>query len=106
MYTNILRTIYKIENNNIFSSIRKGFILLIPVLLLGSFALLLRNFPMAAFQSFIEVWGGGFFLTILNFTFDSTVGFMSVYLVMSISYYYSSTMKERNPFLRVMAMVI
>lgn len=106
MYTRILRVIYKIENNDIFSSIRKGFTLLIPVLLVGSFALLLRNFPMEAFQFFIKEWGGGFLLTVLNFLFDSTVGFMSVYLVMSISYYYSSTMKERALFLRVMAMVV
>ena len=106
MYAKIMRFIYKIEHNYIFASIRKGFILLIPFLLIGSFALLLKNFPVAVFQEFIKNWAGGLLLTILNFVFDSTVGFMSAYLVMSISYYYSSNMKEKSHFIQVMAMVV
>lgn len=106
MYLKVLRAIYKIENNQILSSIKKGFILLIPVLLVGSFSLLFLNFPVAAFQNFITGWAGGVMETVLNFLFDSTVGFMSVYLVISISYYYSSSLKEHDVFLQVMAMVV
>lgn len=105
MYPKLLRAIYKIENNRIFSSVKKGFTLLIPVLLIGSFSLLFLNFPVAAFQNFISGWAGGIIETLLHFLFDSTVGFMSVYLVISITYYYSATMKERDLFLQVMAMV-
>lgn len=106
MYTRTLRAIYKIENNHVFSAVKKGFTLLIPVLLVGSFALLFLNFPIPEFQSFIEEWAGGVLSTSLHFLFDSTVGFMSIYLVMSISYFYSSVMKERDLFLQVMAMVV
>lgn len=106
MYLKALQVIYKIENNQILSSIKKGFTLLIPVLLVGSFSLLFLNFPVAAFQAFIDGWAGGALDTALNFLFDSTVGFMSVYLVISISYYYSTTFKERDVFLQVMAMVV
>ncbi len=106
MYTRLMKLIYKIENNRIFSSIKKGFILLIPVLLVGSFALLFKNFPVPAFQRFLEAGIGAVLLEILNFLFDSTVGFMSVYLVMSISYYYSETMEIRSRFLQVMSMLV
>lgn len=45
MYGKVLRIIYRIENNSIISSVRKGFTLLIPALLVGAFALLFRSFP-------------------------------------------------------------
>lgn len=106
MYANILKAIYRIENNHIFSSVKKGFTLLIPVLLVGSFSLLFLNFPVEGFRFFVDGFAGGILSTALHFLFDSTVGFMSVYLVISISYYYSSTMKERDVFLQVMAMVV
>ena len=86
MYSRILRAIYKIENNHVFSAVKKGFTLLIPVLLVGSFALLFLNFPIPVFQKFIAEWAGGVLSTSLHFLFDSTVGFMSIYLVVSISY--------------------
>lgn len=106
MYEKVLRAIYKIENNQILSSVKKGFTLLIPVLLVGSFSLLFLNFPVEAFQDFIDGWAGGILDTALHFIFDSTVGFMSVYLVISISYYYSTSLKEHDVFLQVMAMVV
>ena len=40
MYGKVLKIIYRIENNSVISSIRKGFTLLIPALLVGAFALL------------------------------------------------------------------
>ena len=67
MYLKALQVIYKIENNQILSSIKKGFTLLIPVLLVGSFSLLFLNFPVAAFQAFIDGWAGGALDTALNF---------------------------------------
>lgn len=106
MYGKVLKIIYRIENNSVISSIRKGFTLLIPALLVGAFALLFRSFPVPAFQTFIEKWAGGVLYQILSFLFDATVGFMSIYLVMSISYYYAAAMKDRDQFLQVMAMVV
>ncbi|MFQ7501859.1 MAG: hypothetical protein ACLRNP_23440, partial [Blautia coccoides] len=106
MYGKVLKIIYRIENNSVISSIRKGFTLLIPALLVGAFALLFRSFPVPAFQMFIEKWAGGVLYQILSFLFDATVGFMSIYLVMRISYYYAAAMKDRDPFLQVMALVV
>ena len=106
IYTKLLKLSYKIENNNIISSIRKGFILLIPVFLIGAFSVLIQNFPSALFQEFLRGWQGGILYRILEILFDSTVGFMAVYLVISISYYYSETVKEEHLFLRIIAAIV
>ncbi len=105
MYAKLVKFIYKIENNNILSSIKRGFVLLIPVLLIGSFALLFRSFPVSGFQNFLAGWAGGLLLKVLNCLFDSTVGFLSAYLVLSISFYYSEKQKVQNRFLQIMAMI-
>ena len=105
MYDCLLKLTYKIENNTIISSIRRGFIMLIPILLVGAFSVLIRNFPVAGFMQFQVEWCGGILSIILNFMFDSTVGFMAAYLVMSISFYYSETMKIQDQIGRGMAMV-
>lgn len=42
-------------------------------------------------------FGGGFLLRLMNFIFDSTSGFVSLYLVLGISYYYSDEFAAGNP---------
>lgn len=106
VYAKLLKLTYKIENNSIIASIRRGFILLIPIFLIGAFSVLIKNFPIPEFQNWTAAWAGGIITELLDFLFDATVGFMSVYLVMSISYYYSGTMKIKDYFLKVIAMVI
>lgn len=105
MYDKMQRWIYAIENNQVLAAVKKGFMLLIPVVLTGSFALLLSNFPIPAYQQWLGSFGGGFLLALLDFIFDSTIGFVSLYLVMAISYFYSGDFASDNINLRVMAMI-
>lgn len=105
MYDRIQRLIYAIENNQVLAAVKKGFMLVIPVVLTGSFALLLSNFPIAAYQEWLASFGGGFLLALLNFIFDATTGFLSLYLVMAISYFYSGVFAADNLNLRIMAMI-
>lgn len=105
MYDRMQRLIYAIENNQVLAAVKKGFVLVIPVVLTGSFALLLSNFPIAAYQNWLTSFGGGFLLTLLNFIFDATTGFLSLYLVMAISYFYSGVFATDNLNLRIMAMI-
>ena len=105
MYDRIQRLIYAIENNQVLAAVKKGFMLVIPVVLTGSFALLLSNFPIAAYQEWLASFGGGFLLVLLNFIFDATTGFLSLYLVMAISYFYSGVFAADNLNLRIMAMI-
>ena len=55
----IRKLLYALENNTVLSAIKKGFLLVIPVVLTGSFALLLINFPVPAYQEFLAALGGG-----------------------------------------------
>ena len=76
MFDKIQRWIYAIENNQVLLAIKKGFMLLIPVVLTGSFSLLLSNFPVAAYQDWLASFGGGALLALLGFIFDATTGFI------------------------------
>lgn len=54
MTKRILKILYAIENCQVLSAIKKGFLLIIPIVLTGSFALLLLNLPIPAYQGFLE----------------------------------------------------
>ena len=105
MIGTIRKALYAIENNTVLSAIKKGFLLVIPVVLTGSFALLLLNFPAAAYQDFLAAFGGGILVSFLNFIIDSTTGFLSLYLVLAISYFYSDALAGENFTLRIVSMV-
>ena len=85
--------------------------MLVPVLLIGAIALMLRSFPVEAWREFIQTTGvgiisdDGIINTMLLYIYDSTFGFMSGYLVLSISYYYSFTFGIKNFSLQVMSMI-
>ncbi|MDR1193641.1 MAG: hypothetical protein LBK98_05650, partial [Peptococcaceae bacterium] len=105
MYSKIMALTYGIENHPVFSSIKKGFMLTIPVIITGTVTLLIVNFPVAGLQNFLTEFGGGFIRQLLLFVYGSTVNFMSGYLLLSVSYYYSATFPEKNPLLRMLAMI-
>ena len=48
----LLRLIDMIEGNAVFSSVKRGMLMLIPVLVIGSVALMIRSFPLPGFQDF------------------------------------------------------
>lgn len=104
LLTNIAGLIYSIDTNPIISSIKKGLILLMPILLIGMIAVMLRNFPLAFLQEWFN--GSGQFLsTLLIFLYNATAGFLSVYLVLSVSYYYVRTFNTNDFAFIVLAML-
>lgn len=52
LYQKLLFLLSKIENNVLLSSIKKGFILIIQIVMTGSFALLVKSFPLHGFQTY------------------------------------------------------
>lgn len=91
MKQRLLRVMNKIENAPSAMAIRNGLVMLIPVLLLGSTMLILKNLPIPAYQRFLA---DSFFLDIFNFVYNATFGMLSVFATLVISYSYA---KEKSP---------
>lgn len=92
LYRKMLRFTYRLERNPVFASIKRGLLLLTPVLIVGAVALMLRNLPVPAFQQWILGAGGGLVYGALGFIYDATIGIMSLCLLCGISYSYAATL--------------
>lgn len=84
------------DNSEIISAIRRGLIMIIPVLMMGSFALILKSMPINAYQHFINHAFAGAFLSMFNFVYDATFGLLSVYIAFSISTYFIRSLGAKN----------
>ena len=79
----------RVQNVTVIRAIRNGLVTMIPVLIIGAFALVLKSFPVPAYQDFItNVWGGAF-LNFFNFIYTATFGVLSVYMTFCISRAYA-----------------
>ncbi|MDD3570809.1 MAG: EAL domain-containing protein [Lachnospiraceae bacterium] len=85
----------KVENISFIRSIRAGMVTIIPVLLLGSFSLVLKGLPIMVYQKFISAFLGGAILELFNFIYNATFGMLSVYMAATISVSYSRIKMER-----------
>lgn len=74
--------------NRAAQAVRNGLVLMLPVVLLGSFALVFRSFPLAAWQAWLAESLGGALPQLLTFVHNATFGLLSVYLTLLISLSY------------------
>lgn len=79
-------------------SIRHGLTLAIPFLIMGSFSLLLINFPIAAYQDFIQSWLNGSAAEILSVMHQVSLGSLALVLIVTISISYGQ-LAETDQFL-------
>lgn len=75
----------KAEQLFIVRVIRTGLVSMIPVLLIGAFALVFKSFPVAEYQSFISDFAGGFLLHLFDLIYMATFGVLSVYMTLFIT---------------------
>ena len=76
------------DSNLYISSLRHGLSLSIPFFLFGSFALVLLNLPIPAYQRIMRsVWGGQL-PELFLYLFYSTMGLLSLIMLVSVSYSY------------------
>ena len=54
-------------------------------MIIGAFALIIKTFPVGAYQDFIKSFAGGFILKLAEAVFSATFGVLSVYMTYSIS---------------------
>lgn len=80
-----MSVIKKAEETIIVSSIRAGLIKIIPILMIGAFALVLKSLPLGFYQTFIHGFAGGFIYDLLELVFSATFGALSIYMTLSVS---------------------
>ena len=78
----------RIDSNIIIRAIRHALIITVPILMIGSFALLLKSLPISSYQNFIVNFGGGIFFDLFSLIYNACFGFFSLYLVINISFCY------------------
>lgn len=82
------RNFENVEDNKILYSIKQGMILAIPAIMTGSTALVILNLPIKVYQEYLSSLFNGEVTNILNFINDSTLGIISLIILLTISYSY------------------
>ena len=80
----INRLSQRIEQFLIVRVVRAGLVNMIPVLMIGAFALVLRTFPVAGYQDMMGTAAGGFIMELLGLVYSATFGVLSVYMTLFI----------------------
>ena len=75
----------KVEQSIIVRSVRSGLVNMIPVLIIGAFALIIKTFPIDKYQEFITTFGNGVIYSLFDLVYAATFGVLSVYMTFSIS---------------------
>lgn len=83
----------KVEKKPAIQAIRDGLVMIIPIIMVGCFALILESLPITPYQNFIHNSGHGMLYVIFNALYNVTFGALSLYMSFTIAYCYS---KENN----------
>ena len=88
------RGLDRIEKNEILSSVRKGLIYILPLVMVGSFMQMILHLPIPAFQNFLQEFLGGIFVKYGRTILNGTTNIIAVALVLSVSYAYAQRIEE------------
>lgn len=89
----------KIESNCTFTAIRQGMISVIPLVVVGSFALMLMSLPIPVYQRFINGVFNGIIVELLDFVYSGIFDFFAVILAVatSINYALAKQRQRKEP---------
>ncbi len=90
-FNTVIEVSEKIEKNSVVRIIRNGLVTMIPVLMIGAFALILQSLPITFYQQFITTFLNGILYKIFHIVFQATFGVMSIYMTVSFSISFFST---------------
>lgn len=94
---------YRASQNNIlnwletslsFRAIRKGLMLSIPFLLIGSFCLVMISWPIPEVNEFIEGLAGGLVYKFLRLVYKTTMGMIVFPIIIGVSYSYAGMIRS------------
>lgn len=72
----------KLPDGTLVRSIRKGLVMAIPIVMIGSFSLVFRFFPFPPYQSFLSRFASGALIDLASLLVDATFGMLSVYMAL------------------------
>lgn len=96
---NLRQAMSRFQNTIYARAIRHGLTLAIPFLIMGSFALLLTNFPLGVYQDFIRTWMNGAASAILETLYQISLGSLALVLTVTISISYGHLTETDQLFL-------
>ncbi len=79
----------RLENQPLLVSIRRGLIFMIPLVLLGSIALIFLSLPIPAYHEFMHATFGDQWKNVFNYVRDGTFSILSLIMVVCTSYSYA-----------------
>ncbi|MBQ2473395.1 MAG: EAL domain-containing protein [Lachnospira sp.] len=82
-----------IDKIKILQIIRQALVMIIPILLVGSFALILETLPIHSYQIFIDALLDGFFRELLQTVYNATFGMLAIYMTITLALSISNTEK-------------
>lgn len=85
---NLRQAMSRFQNTIYARAVRHGLTLAIPFLIMGSFALLLTNFPLGVYQDFIRTWMNSAASAILETLYQISLGSLALVLTVTISISY------------------
>ena len=93
----LLYKIYtKMNSAKLLLCIRSSLIMVIPVLVIGSMALMLKSFPINGYQEFIASFAQGVIANFFSLIYSATFGLLSIYVCISISICYTQQIGKDN----------
>lgn len=96
---NLRQAMSRFQNTIYARAVRHGLTLAIPFLIMGSFALLLTNFPLGVYQNFIRTWMNGAASAILETLYQISLGSLALVLTVTISISYGHLTETDQLFL-------
>lgn len=85
----LLRVSDHFDNNLLFMAVRQGMVMMIPLLVSGSAALMLYSLPIPAYQKFLYGFWDGRAVAFLNFIQSASYGFFAMGLSLTTSFSYA-----------------
>ncbi len=85
----------KIENNCTFTAIRQGMISVIPLIVVGAIALMLKSLPIPAYQKVLKTIFDGTLIEVLDFAYCSVFDFFAVILAVTTTISYAMAKQKQ-----------
>lgn len=106
MYRKLMLLTFRLENNKVIEAVKQGFLMVLPLIMAGAFALVLRYMPLPAVQDWLAHGIGSEAAIFLESVHQITTGYLAIYLTVCISYVYSKNFSGHQWLLRVIAILL